>query len=137
MRDDAIFGTPSSHSSFSDVSGSPTSLRPRPQSGSLVPEATQVDGTEVDGSLSSAFDRNRSRSVPTRRRPSSAGIGTRWVGLDGTEVISEREQSVDSGLEACSLTSVDSCASLQYSGLEVSAICILEAVRCMLGNDDK
>ena len=120
LNDEAI----SSHSSFSDMPESPLSPRPRPQSG-LVPEARPVVKTEEVLYLS-AFDRNRSRSVPTRRRPNSVSVSAM------------REQSVDSGLEASSevsLTSTDSCTSLQYSTLGVSAVCILEAVRSMLTND--
>lgn len=135
-HDDAVFSIPSSQSSFSDMPESPISTRPRPQSGSLVPEATPVT-LEVGGLSSAVFDRNRSRSVPNRIRPSSA----RRVGGDGAQAISERGHSIDSGLEAssevslASATSVDSCASLQISTLGVSAMCILEAVRSMLDAD--
>ena len=121
--EEATFG---SLSSFSDVSGSPTSINPPSGNCSLV---------ESDLPCSSAFDRNRSRSFPTRTRPNSARLCMRRNGSDRTEAIAEREHSMDSGLEAfseASLESADSCTSLHYSRLGVSATCILEAVRAML-----
>lgn len=120
--EDATFG---SMSSFSDVSGSPTSVHPMPGNYSLP---------EMDHDYPSAFDRNRSRSFPTRRRPNNARVFVRPVG-DRTDVIAEQDRSMDSGLEAfseASLGSADSCTSLRYSRLGVSATCILEAVRSML-----
>ena len=121
-QEDGTFG---SLSSFSDMSGSPTSVNPVP---CLLSETDQ-------SLLPSAFDRNRSKSFPCRRRPRSASVLMRPFGLERTEVIAEQDRSIDSGLEAfseASLTSADSCTSIQYSRLGVSATCILEAVRSML-----
>lgn len=78
------------------------------------------------------FDRNRSMSFPFRRRPDSAGTTSqrRVILEDNKELLGE---SLDSGLEASSETSIASTDStLQYSTLGVSAFCIYQAVKSML-----
>ncbi len=122
-EEEATFG---SLSSGSDLSASPTSCNP-PTGHCSLPV--------MDLSHPPAFDRSRSRSFPSRKRPSNARFLIQSTGTDCSQVITEQDRSMDSGLEAfseASLNSADSCTSLHYSRLGVSATCILEAVRSML-----
>ena len=82
------------------------------------------------------YDRNRSLSYPTRRRPSSASRAAAAGRQAHSAVLEDREimtESLDSGLDASSQTSLASTdSSLQYSTLGVSAFCVYEAVKSML-----
>lgn len=137
----------SSQSSFgSDGYSSPSSttnfhtpLQPRPQSSTTLRDREGTPGTGIEGTT--AFDRNRSMSYPSRRRPSSArnashqrqGVHSVVEGSMCQSFDSGLAEETTSGLAASSETSIASNDSaLQYSTIGVSAFCILEAVRTML-----
>lgn len=153
-------GSQSSFGSELFCSGSPdTSVgpQPRPQSSTNTTPQSSTNTTvmvrreclQLSGEVmvvmkeeeASVFDRNRSMSYPTRRRPSSAGMAAstqrRRQAYSMADAASAQEQgmrdSQDSGLAACSSeTSITSTDSMQFSALGVSAVCILEAVKSML-----
>ncbi len=109
-----------------------TPSTPHPQSSSVLPEAPPP--TTADEGPESVFNRNRSLSMPLRRRrPSSASHLHQRRGVHSVMEGNELSDSMDSGLAAtCSNTSLASTDSMQYNALGVSAICILEAVKSML-----
>ena len=149
-------GSQSSFGSELFCSGSPemsVGTQPRPQSSTNTATTTTVTVRRECVQLSgegmmvmeeeevSVFNRDRSMSYPTRRRPSSAGMAAvtqrRRQAYSMADAASAQEQGIcdsqDSGLAACSSeASITSTDSMQYSALGVSALCILEAVKSML-----
>lgn len=106
---------------------SSSSQQQQPQTHSRPQSSITLRTREGEG-----FDRNRSMSYPSRRRPNSASTTSqrRVILEDNKELLGE---SLDSGLEASSETSIASTDStLQYSTLGVSAFCIYQAVKSML-----
>ena len=108
-----------------------TPLQSRPQSSTLLGEEPPTNTSTEP----CKFDRNRSMSYPTHKRPGSAGhTQKRRVQSSAMEGgVEGLRESLDSGLDASSETSLASTdSSLHYSTLGVSALCVLEAVKSML-----